>query len=151
MLRALLTDRFRLVFHGGEKQTDAFFLSMGSGVPKMKSSDGAGPGGCRLEAMSKNVTVDNTYVCHNVTMGEFATQLREAASSYLTELVIDETGLKGRWDFVVAWTSKGSLERMGTGVSVSAAVDQQLGLRLQEERRALPVFVVEHAEKAAGI
>jgi len=151
MLRALLTDRFRLVFHGGEKPTNAFFLSTGSGGPKMKPSAGAGAGGCKLEPMSKNVTVDNTYACHNVTMGEFATQLREAASSYLTEPVIDETGLKGRWDFVVAWTSKGSLERMGTGVSVSNAVDQQLGLRLREERRALPVFVLEHAEKPAGI
>jgi uncharacterized protein (TIGR03435 family) len=40
---------------------------------------------------------------------------------------------------------------MATGVSVSAAVDQQLGLRLQEERRALPIFAVEHAERPAGI
>jgi uncharacterized protein (TIGR03435 family) len=151
MLRTLLAERFRLVFHGGEKPTDAFFLSVGEGGPKMKQSNGEGPGRCKLEPMSPHATVDNTYVCHNITMTEFATQLREAAGTWLPEPVINETGLGGRWDFAIAWTSKGALARMGTGVSVSGAVDQQLGLRLKEERRALPVFVVEHVEKPAGI
>ena len=150
MLRALLADRFRLVFHGGEKSTTAFFLSAGKSEPKMKVSDGTGARGCKLEPMSRDVTVDNTYVCHNVTMAEFATELHGMANSYLTEPVIDVTALKGKWDFVIAWTSKSALQRMSAGVSLFEAVDRQLGLRLKEETQALPVFIVEHAEKPAG-
>lgn len=147
MLRALLADRFGLVFRGGEKATTAFFLTTGKGEPKMRRSDGAGSSGCTLEPMSRMSGVDNTYVCHNVTMAAFATQLRDMANGYLPEPVVDLTHLKGSWDFVIAWTSKSSLERMGGGVSVFGAIDQQLGLKLAEERRSLPVFVVEHAEK----
>ncbi len=147
MLRTLLADRFGLVFHGGEKSTSAFFLTTGKGEPKMKRSDGAGGSGCTLERMSRDVGVDNTYVCHNVTMASFATQLRDMASTYLTEPVVDETHLKGSWDFVIAWTSKGSLGRIAGGLSVFDAIDSQLGLKLTEDRRSLPIFVVEHAEK----
>jgi uncharacterized protein (TIGR03435 family) len=149
MLRSLLADRFHLAFHGGEKSVNAFFLSAGKEAPKMKRSDGVGPGGCKLEPMSRNSTVDNTYVCHNVTMAAFATQLRDMASSYLTEPVVDVTGLKGSWDFAIAWTSKAAVQRMSAGSTLFESIDAQLGLKLEEERRELPTFIVERAEKPA--
>ena len=36
---------------------------------------------------------------------------------------------------------------MGAGVTLSEAIEKQLGLKLTEERRALPIFVMDPAEK----
>ena len=63
-------------------------------------------------------------------------------------MVVDFTGLKGTWNFDMAWTSKGSLQIVGAaGITVFDAVDRQLGLKLEPQKRPLPVLAIDHVEE----
>lgn len=154
MLRTLLADRFGLASHAEEKPMPVFALTMGKGAPKIKAGDAAGAGGCQLHQLPVNtpgLVTDNMYQCRNITMEAFASTLHGLATSYLTSPVVDFTGLKGAWDFDVAWTSKGSLQITGPpGITVFEAVEKQMGLKLAEERRPVPIFVIDHVEKPRG-
>ncbi len=45
---------------------------------------------------------------------------------------MDETNLAGAWDFTIKWTSRNQLEKQGAdGISIFAAVEKQLGLKLE--------------------
>jgi uncharacterized protein (TIGR03435 family) len=153
MLRAMLTDRFRLASHAEEKSMSVFALTMGKGAPKLQPGDVSGGAGCQLHLPPRtpDLVTDNVYVCRNMTMEAFASTLHGLATSYLTSPVVDFTGLKGAWNFDVAWTSKGSLQITGAaGITVFEAVDKQMGLKLEEQRRPMPIFVIDHVEKFGG-
>jgi uncharacterized protein (TIGR03435 family) len=83
--------------------------------------------------------------------------LQEIAKSYLRYPVADGTGLQGAWDFTLRFhpapppdgDKKGlpkEKEEVGPRISIFLAVDKELGLRLQAQKRAIPVLVVDHIE-----
>jgi uncharacterized protein (TIGR03435 family) len=151
MLRTLLANRFRLVLHSDEKPMSVFVLEMGKGAPKMKAGDNSGSAGCHSTlppTPTPGLVTDNMYSCHNMTMEALASSIRGMAGSYLTSPVVDFTGLKGTWNFDMAWTSKGSLQIVGAaGITVFDAVDRQLGLKLEPQKRPLPVLAIDHVEE----
>jgi len=154
MVRTLLADRFGLASHAEEKSMTVFALTTGKGAPKLQLGDVSGGAGCQLHLPPKtpDLVTDNVYVCRNMTMEAFASTLHGLATSYLTSPVVDFTGLKGAWDFDIAWTSRGSLQITGgAGITLFEAVDKQMGLRLEEQRRPMPIFVIDHVAKPTGI
>jgi hypothetical protein len=57
--------------------------------------------------------------------------------------VVDETNLPGAWSFTIKWTGRDQLERQGAdGISIFAAVEKQLGLKLELKTAPRPVFQV---------
>jgi RNA polymerase sigma-70 factor (ECF subfamily) len=71
-------------------------------------------------------------------------------ASQLGSAVIDATGLKGRYDFVLSW----AWERDSPGGPVAASADSlirevqsQLGLRLDRKKGQAELLVVDHMEK----
>jgi uncharacterized protein (TIGR03435 family) len=83
-----------------------------------------------------------------MTMEAFAEDLHQMAGGYLTNPVIDSTGLKGSWDFDLKWTGRGNLAKAGAdGVSIFDAVDKQLGLKLELQTAARPVLIVDSANE----
>ncbi|HYL78960.1 MAG TPA: TIGR03435 family protein [Bryobacteraceae bacterium] len=145
MLQALLADRFKLKLHTDNKPIPAFALSMGKSKPKLKESDGK-PSGCQGQPQNPQPGVVPLIVvtCVNRTMEQFAQDLRNMAGGYLTNPVVDRTGLKGGWDFDIKWTGRGALARAGAdGISIFDAVDKQLGLKLQPEKLPVEVLVVD--------
>ena len=71
--------------------------------------------------------------------------------------MVDQTGLKGVYDFEVKWTGRAQLARQGAdGISIFDAVDKQLGLKLDPQSIPMPVLRVESAnqkptENAPGV
>ena len=65
--------------------------------------------------------------------------------------VMDETGLTGTFDIDVIWTPDENLAPTGTrpdvGVSLFAALEEQLGLKLEPTRRPFSVRVVQRVER----
>ena len=75
--------------------------------------------------------------------------------------VIDSTGLKGKYDFIWTFSSESVGERAPAalpgddslipageaGLTIFAALEKQLGLRLQPQKTTIDAFVIDHAEK----
>jgi uncharacterized protein (TIGR03435 family) len=147
MLRALLADRFKLVAHNDTKDLPAFVLSVGKGGPKLKESDGSGPANCNGTPNPPSTppgAVPLIYVtCKNMTLDQIAQNLRGMAGGYLTNPVVNSTGIQGSWNFDIKWTARGNLQRAGgDGISIFDAVDKQLGLKLEAKTAPLPVVIV---------
>jgi|SRR5579871_323763 len=146
MLQNLLTDRFQLKIRNDAKAMPVFALSLGKGKPKLKETDGSGDKGCRgvPQDTAPGAPSYARVACRNRTMEEFAQDLHNMAGAYLDKPVIDQTGLKGAWDFDLKWTGRGQLAQQGPdGISIFDAVEKQLGLKLAPDKQAVPVLVVE--------
>jgi len=169
MLQALLEDRFKLVVRKETKPLSTYALTVGK-KPQLKEAAGTEEPGCRPQSTSapgaegamriitgtpdgKTTTIDLGpgmtihYMCRNMTMAAFAAGLRGMMGANVgTNPVLDETGLKGNWNFDVKW----SMQFMGPmaapadeRVTMLQAVDKQLGLKLEERQVPTPVIVVE--------
>jgi uncharacterized protein (TIGR03435 family) len=82
-----------------------------------------------------------------VTMEQLAQRLR----MYADGMVVDRTGLTGRFDLRLEYMPA-SVARSdpGVGVSIFTAVQEQLGLRLQSTRGPVEVLVVERVERPSA-
>ena len=152
MLRSLLADRFHLVVRNDTKSMNAYVLTAGK-HPLLKQSDGSGPGGCEPQDSDTTPVINGSFLCHNVTLAEFAETLqtwpRPPVRSYIgANPVRDLTGLTGKWDFHIKWTGRGLLASAGSdGITLFDAVDKQLGLKLDLQKTSIPVIVVDSVDE----
>jgi uncharacterized protein (TIGR03435 family) len=149
MLQTLLADRFELVLHTDSKPMPVFVLSVGkAGKPKLKEADPAGATGCQPPPNQPQPTPGTIFYismsCKNMSMEVFAQQIHQMAGGYLANPVVDQTELKGSWDFDFKWSPKGLLAQSGAdGISIFDAMDKQLGLKLEAQKVAMPVYMVD--------
>ena len=148
MLQSLLADRFKLSLRKDTKAMDTYALTVVGAKPKMVAATGQGTPGCQpLPTNSPNGPIPTIAItCHNMTMRAFAQFLRAVAGTiYLNGPVIDMTGLDGAWDFDLSWSASRAQAAMsgGRAVGLFDAVQQQLGLKLDLQKRPTPVLVVE--------
>ena len=147
MLRALLADRFHLVVKTGTAPMPTYILSNASEKPKMTESEGSGEGSCVPVPPPPNPPPGApSYIivnCKHLTMSALADTLHLFAGGYLDQPVVDETNLAGAWDFTIKWSPRNQLEKQGAdGISIFAAVEKQLGLKLELKTAPRPVFQV---------
>jgi uncharacterized protein (TIGR03435 family) len=94
--------------------------------------------------------------------------LAEVLTHQLGRLVVDDTGLKGRYDFALKWTpdqeeralfmkAAGGDPSMGkapsaeaSGPSIYTALQEQLGLKLKAEKTAVEVLVIDHIDRPSA-
>ncbi len=146
MLQSLLIDRFKLVVHPDMRPASAFSLSQRNGKPTLKQSDGSGPAGCQRQPPAARGEVGVN--CHGLTMDMFAAQVRGAAGDYLPNAVVNNTKLEGAWDFSLHWTPRGGLAAAGTGgITIFAAIENQLGLKLEAKQLPMPAIVVDSVNR----
>jgi len=147
MLQALLADRFKLAVHKDTRPIQGFVLSVGNGKLKLKAAEGAGDAGCQGQPRSRDIIPYDSISCRGMTMEEFVPTLR-AAGGYLGGPVLDQTGLKGAWDFDLKWTDKRELSSAGAdGITIFDAVERQLGLKLEPQKVPMPVLVVDRVNE----
>jgi uncharacterized protein (TIGR03435 family) len=146
MLQSLLADRFKLVLHTGSEPMPAFVLTTGKGKPKLKEAEASGDADCQYQDQNPapGTVPSIVFSCHHTTMEEFARNVHQWAGGYLTDPVVDSTGLKGSWDFDIKWTPKQLLQKAGPdGISIFDAVDKELGLKLERQTAPRPVLIVD--------
>jgi uncharacterized protein (TIGR03435 family) len=159
MLRGLLADQFELKTHTENREVTAYAMMLAGAKPKMIRAEDSERSGCKVDynAPKPSPKVSVMIVCKNTTMAEFARNLRNAAG-YIDHPVVDVTGLKGGWDFQYGWSSaRPTQSSQGPGpagaaaqavdpgeITVSDALQQQLGLKLVKQKRSIPVIVVDH-------
>jgi uncharacterized protein (TIGR03435 family) len=149
MIRKVLADRFDLKVHADKRELAVYALMVGKGGPKLTKSLGD-PNGPPDDTFSTSAWMRET----NTTMGEFA----KAMQYVLDRPVVDQTGLAGRWDFLLKWTPDES-QFTSMGVKIQPAVDnpnapplftaiqEQLGLKLEPEKTPAEVLVIDHVER----
>jgi uncharacterized protein (TIGR03435 family) len=157
MLRSLLRDRFRLRIHSETRNMPAYGLvlarrdgrlgpNLHESTIECQSSTGPASGDperwCGIRATGGLITGRAVS----------AAQLAGNLSGYpaVDRFVTDRTGLTGRYDLTLVY-SPAFLEPGATvssaGPSLFTALPEQLGLRLQPERIAVPVLVIDNVER----
>lgn len=159
MLRKLLADRFKLTFHREQKELPIYALTVAKSESKKSGSklkestvspddSPVGPPALIFVVTPPAVRLPGRYA----TMGELAWVFQRAA---LDRPVVDKTGLAGRYDFDLEFTPDesqfgGMLGRPPGDAPLPglfAALQQQLGLRLEATRGPVDVLVVDRAER----
>jgi len=137
MLQALLAERFKLAVHRGTKEMPVYLLVVAKNGPKIQAVETADNGG---------VDSHPGYMsAKTITMSRLATFL-SSPRAQLEHTVVDHTGLSGTFTFNLEWTpqDKGADT---LGPSLVAALQEQLGLKLEAGKASMEILVIDHAEK----
>jgi uncharacterized protein (TIGR03435 family) len=142
MLQSLLADRFQLKFHRETKEIPVYVLAPGKNPPKLKeNNDPAARSSMTLKSPSRAVTAIFT----KSTMDQLVNQL---LSHEADRPVLNKTGLTGTYDFTLEWTPEGGPPgEIAANPSAAAAVQEQLGLKLEPQKLPVEVLAIDHAEK----
>jgi uncharacterized protein (TIGR03435 family) len=175
MFRALLMDRFKLATHTEDRPVSAYVLT--AAKPKLTKADPLsrtnckeGPAPAAKDPREANPILSRLVTCRNMTMAQFADRLQGLAAGYIHAPVADATGLDGAWDFSFNFSPIGIAQGGGPGrggdagagaaaggaltasdptgaLSLLDAMTKQLGLKLEMQKRPLPVLVIDHVEQ----
>src|SRR5215472_8597785 len=193
MLQNLLAERFKLVVHQDSKEVPVYALLVGKNGSKLKESPKDGPAedpaaagpspgrgqigppprdkngfpilrGGRGNLMLMGPSGRLQTVGGHVTVSQFAANL----SGLLGRPVIDETGLKGEFDYQLEFTTEGlalmrglpppppgaeggrgpAVQASEPGPSIFTALQDQLGLKLETRKGPMDMIVVDSCEKS---
>jgi uncharacterized protein (TIGR03435 family) len=145
MVQSLLEDRFHLRVHREMKELPLFELVVARNGPKLQEAADCGPS-------EVNCGVTTT---HPVSFGLAKTARRVSMSSwaeYLAALpdyvgisrpVLNKTGLTRFYDFTLEY----AVGPNSDGPSIFTALQDQLGLRLEQKRGQVEVFVIDSVER----
>lgn len=137
MVQRLLAERFHLTVTRTARLTDVFQLQATAGRlgPRLRATHACAPGGERTEQCGVS-----GYGGHLTGTGVTMAQVATALSTHATHVVLDRTGLPGRFrldlDYMPAFGALPARDEPaeqrppGTGPSLSRALDEQLGLTL---------------------
>ena len=142
MLQGLLADRFKLTLHRETKIIRAFVLEVDKKGPKLEKTEGG-------DSDTKTSTSNTGRVkinAKNTDMDLFA----EVLARKMDLPVVNQTGLKGIFNFTLQWTldsAPPSDRQTADNVSIFAALQEQLGLRLRSAKAPVEVLVIDHVER----
>jgi len=137
--------------------------------PKMAKADpstrtgfreGPAPG----QRDQRNQIINRMVTVRNMSMPQFAEDLRRIAGGYVRVPIEDQTGLDGSYDFTLSFSAIGLLNARGGGpggggnaagdasdptggLSLFDAVERQLGLKLESRKRPMKVLVIDSVQE----
>jgi len=169
MLQTLLEERFHLVVHKDTKSVPGYTLTVAARKPALRAATGSEKSGCAPSSEPGGIaswgsvnggpTVNHTigpgntiaYNCRNITMNAFVQGLHSmlGTSGLGPGPVLDETHLKGAWNFDLRWTLDGVHVDNGPAARVTLfdTLDRQLGLKLEESKVPAPALVVDSVNR----
>ena len=143
MIRKLLVERFGLVQHTEKRDLPVYALTVAKSGPKIEKS-AADPNGLPLENDRDNGG-QRTMQIGNMTMREFCLVM----TFYMDKPVVDQTGLTGKYDFLLKYTfdeSKAPADGSAPP-TIFTAIQEQLGLKLEPTKTATDVMVIDKVER----
>ena len=159
MMRALLADRFKLVVHTETKEQPIYALMFARPDkklgPEIKESTldcdaTPKPNSC---GMSTNLGNNGGYTKGG---GQTLARFAELLANLVTErMVIDRTGLTGKYDFELRWTPQNLQvaqpnpadgDRGQDAPPIFVALPEQLGLKLEAQRGPVEFLVIDSVQ-----
>jgi uncharacterized protein (TIGR03435 family) len=163
-LQSLLEDRFKLTVHRETKELPVYALVVAKGGPKLHEVEGdcpprpSGapppfvPGKMPTPFCGQMFMGWNQLAGNKVPLQQVVTTLART----LGRTVIDKTGLTGKYDIKLEWTPEQSQVPLGpgdpvqpdnSGPSIYAALQEQLGLKLESQKGPVEVLIIDHVEQ----
>jgi uncharacterized protein (TIGR03435 family) len=171
MLRNLILERFGLQYHVAKKEITGYTLVIARNGPKLKASadqseaelgrpgratsrdkDGFPilPPFTGKQMITFNLADRSRIIAQQVTIQEVARTL----GSQMKTIVTDATGLTAKYDFTLTFASLEPLpvpadvpKDLEPAPDIFAALQSQLGLKLESQPVPVEVFVVDHMER----
>jgi uncharacterized protein (TIGR03435 family) len=116
-------------------------LIVGKNGPKLQKVNADAPLG--IEQFN---SVTGQLITKGISMPQLAGML--AAIGELENLVVDDTGLDGYYKFKLEWSSGNA--SANAGPSLFAALQEQLGLKLEATKGPVDVLVIDHVERPSA-
>jgi uncharacterized protein (TIGR03435 family) len=135
MLRAALADRFKLTAHFEQRERPVYELVLAKGGSKLKASttdqnDALRRSNGKLEGWSYPID----WLAFNL-------------SGDAGRLVVNKTGLTGKYDFTLTWTPDEQQGTLDAGPTLFTALEEQLGLKLVPAKSPVDILVIDHVER----
>lgn len=151
--QTILTERFGLTFHRETKVLPVYELVVDKGGPKFlpskieagqKGANGLGAGSLHTNNHNGNADMTSTAVP--------ISSLVNVLSRQTERIVVDQTGLTGRYNLNLTWSRDDGGAQAGDQNSppIVTAIQEQLGLRLHPAKLPVSTFVVDHAALPSG-
>jgi uncharacterized protein (TIGR03435 family) len=146
MVRALLKERFSLSTHEETRVLPIYNLVLAKGGAKFQPSDHSGT---TIDAGRSRMHVQGS----NDTIGLLARELSQSQG----RVVVNKTGLTGRYDLTLRWTPDDAATPLLNGEpdpnappGLFTAIQDQLGLKLESGKGPVPVLVIDHIGAASA-
>jgi uncharacterized protein (TIGR03435 family) len=142
MMRKLLAERFGLKIHLEQRKMPVFALTIAKGGPKLTPNT-SDPDGL-MDQQNTEVNGQHAEILKNTPVSELALILQ----FHVDRPVVDQTGLKGRYDLHLKWTvdeSKAPTDG-SAAPSLFTAIQEQIGLKLEPVKAQTDVLVVDAVE-----
>lgn len=142
MIQKLLADRFQLKFHREMHGLPVYAIRIAKGGPKLALA--ADPNEKPIEQSDHpdSATTVHAYSSAPISYLSLIEQL------WSDRPLVDQTGLTGRYDFVLRYSSD-EIHNSDPNAppGLFTAVQQELGLKFESTRAPVEVFVIDHVER----
>jgi uncharacterized protein (TIGR03435 family) len=144
MLQALLADRFQLKLHRETKDGPAYAIRIAAKGPKLTPTKNPDAFQYVGGGVADDPQLPLFMSAENASMELLALRL----SDRFGRPVLDQTGLKGDFDFKFEYEKDDP--QPDAPPSLVSAMQDQLGLRLVETKAPIEILVIDHAEKPSS-
>jgi uncharacterized protein (TIGR03435 family) len=165
MMRNLLIERFQIAAHFEKKQVAGYQLVLANGGSKLAASpEHPNPNADPAKPPAPfKVTLDKEgypvlppgrnhamAVAYDRARWRFADEsmehFAEMLATQIRQPIINATGLTGKYDFVVSWSTASIQPNVpaDSGPNIFAAIQEQLGLKLESKKIPVDTVVIDH-------
>jgi uncharacterized protein (TIGR03435 family) len=143
MLQNLLAERFKLVVHRETREIPEYALVVTKGGAKLRVADAEKYMRDDSNHLYCRAGLTNFRQC---TMAEFAA---DASIVGIDRIVVDKTGLTGRYDFELIYSRQTTQASTAPDAApdIFTALQEQLGLKLEPIKGPLETIVVDRVER----
>jgi bla regulator protein BlaR1 len=147
MMQLLLAVQFKLTLHRETKELPVYVLAVAADGPKLQTAKPGDTYGKGVKGMGGAPAGPGEWQSEKgkiVFQGRPLSSLAQYLSDRLGRIVLDKTELTGNYDFALQWTPTSP---ESSSPSILEAVQEQLGLKLEQQNTATEVLVIDRAEK----
>lgn len=152
MLHRVFEESFNLRTHQEAREQKVFFLTVAKGGPKLssaKTQDGtANPVTDKKAKKSAPVRFTRGHLIATATTME---QMQTLLGQLVGRPVVNRTGIVGKYDIDLTWSPEAPSPEGVTvdadGLTIFTALQEQLGLKLESGKDAVPTLVIDHIER----
>lgn len=149
MFQALLEERFGLEVHHEAKEFPLYalvFAKSGMKLVESKPGDPKSTGPRGPICLNTGTRVRGHLEMYGCPISAFTMRIKTLAQ--LGRMVVDQTGLEGRYDFKLDWTPDNApvSDEPVAAPAFFTALEEQLGLQLKPTKGSLDTITVDHVE-----